>query len=186
MAASTTLLRPLILVPVLAVLIIGSALWMRTAEAAQRAYDKLARTEIVVNTDYELEEQEPLPDGFDARIGRVEASYDGPNEFDVIQIDVYESESQARSAWRERLDAERSDGAVIDVARPPYGQVCTAKNETLKCSVQIYESVIQAVTEVSEGQPLDKVTESGVDVLLRAGVKNWLGARGLELPPLEL
>lgn len=178
--------RPRILLPAAAVLITGGLVWLRSGEAAERAYERLASTEIVVNNDYELEEQEPLPDGFDGRVGRVEASYDGPNDFDVIQVTVYESEAEAQTAWEDHLAADRAQGASIDGPRPPYGQVCSAKNETLKCSVQMYEGVIVAMTKVSEAPPLNHVRTSGVDTLLRAGVKNWLAARGLHLPPLDL
>lgn len=171
--------------------VVGAGLWWTRntgssdPAAARQAYETLTRTEIMVNTDYELEDHEPLPAGFDGRIGRVEASYEGPDDFDIIQIDVHVSDDEAASAWERRTEGPVSDGTPRPERRPPYGQICTWRNDTVKCSVSMYEAVIMGAAGRPDGERRADV-EASARRLLQAGVKNWLRARGLELPAIEL
>lgn len=154
-----------------------------TSGAAEEAFEQLGDAEIMVNTDFELEEQEPLTDGFGGRVGRIEASYNGPDDFDVIQIDVFASEREARERWEGMLANAGASRLPLSTRQPRFdGQICTSENQTVKCSVRIYEAVVTGMAGITAGEFSEENVKFNAQTLLMAGVKNWLDARGLGLP----
>ena len=153
---------------------------------AKQAFDTLSESEIMVNSDYELEEQEPLPDGLGGRVGKIEASYDGPDDFDVVQIDVFESEGDAEQRWEDVLDKGAESQVALSTRQPRFAsQICTLQNQTVKCSVRMYEAVITGMAGVTGSGFAEESAKANAQGLLMAGVKNWLDARGLGLPVEE-
>lgn len=170
---------------VTALLVLG--IWMeRRGNDPQQAFETLSQNEIMVNTDFELKEQEPLPDGFGGRVGRIEASYDGPDDFDVVQIDVFESEREAQERWDDVLADTANSRVSLSTRQPRFAsQICTLENQTLRCSVRMYEAVITGMAGITGEVFSEENVKFNAQGLLMAGVKNWLSARGLNLPEEE-
>ena len=170
----------------------GLALFVRergetaSRSAAERAFQELSRSEIIVNSDFELEDLEPLPDGFSGRVGRIEASYDGPDAFDVVQIDVFDSEGEAEERWENLLEDAAAIQVPLSTRQPRFArQICALKNQTVKCSVRMYEAVVTGMAGETGAGFSEENVKSNAQGLLMAGVKNWLRARGLDLPEEE-
>lgn len=149
----------------------------------QQAFETLSRSKLTVNTAFELEEVEPLADGLSDRLGIIYASYRGPERFDVLKIEVYESEPAAEDRWQDYLASSDEIRTELSTRQPRYGkQVCTLKNQTIKCAVRMYEAVIESAAGGTHNVFDEEAVKANAQVLLMAGVKHWLLARGLGLP----
>ena len=148
---------------------------------AENALDELARTEIRVNTEFVLEEQESMADGSGERIGTIAASYQGPDTFDAIEVTVYDAQEASDDAWAEHLD--QTIRTSLSIHQPRFaGQICTLQNETVKCSVQMYEAIVIGMAGGDKDDYNKDTVKFNAQGLLMAGVKNWLDARDLGLP----
>jgi hypothetical protein len=154
----------------------------------EEAFEDLSRRAFTVNTDFELEDVEPLPDGLSDRIGTIYASFEGPDDFDDLQITVYDDEPAAERRWEQLEKAAEPIRTELSVRQPRYAQqLCTLRNETIKCSVQLYEAVITGAAGMQSAEDLDEeAVKANAQVLLMTGVKNWLDARGLQLPEEQM
>ena len=158
------------------VLAAGAFWWLNISNPVEEAFDDLARGPLYVTTEFELEEIEPQRDGPDHRVGIIAASYDGPDDFDTLEITVFETESAAEEDWTRRL----GEAGPFRTQSPRIyeGQICTRRRRAISCSVRMYEAVIVGA---AAGPDREQVMRN-ITGLLKTGVKNWLEARGLSLP----
>jgi hypothetical protein len=144
-----------------------------------KAFGKLSRSPIIVNTEFRLDRVEGSRGGFGDRFGTVHATYKGPDQHDSIEVHVFNSEESADVAWSQHL-SDGEDAEVEPTTRQPKykDQMCTRDGATVRCATRMYEAIIIGI---AAGPDLDEV-KFNAQGLLMAGVKNWLDARGLNLP----
>lgn len=167
-----------------AIALFGTVLWMeRGSQEPQRAFETLSRSKLMVNTAFELEELEPLPDGLSDRLGTIHASYRGPDEFDALKVEVYESEPAAEEQWQRYLASAEGIRTTLSTRQPRFrDQVCTLKNQTAKCAARIYEAIVEGAAGGSDTAFHEETIKANAQTLLMAGIKHWLNARDLGLP----
>lgn len=170
--------RALVLIVAGAVLF-GAVVWLNErSQTPEAAYERLGRDEIEVNTAFKLEDLEPVGSAGD-RIGTIYASYQGPDELDELEIHVFTSQGAAEDSWEQHLQDAQGVITSPSTRQPRYEeQVCTLDGATIRCAARMYEAIVVGMAAGGEGEDV----KANAQMLLMAGVKNWLAARGLGLP----